>query len=41
LPVEEAAAEMFEQTQARLAQAGLPAYEISNHARRARPAAII
>ncbi len=33
LPVEEAAAEMFEQTQARLAQAGLPAYEISNHAR--------
>jgi oxygen-independent coproporphyrinogen-3 oxidase len=33
LPVEEAAAEMFEHTQARLAQAGLPAYEISNHAR--------
>jgi putative oxygen-independent coproporphyrinogen III oxidase len=33
LPVEEAAAEMFEQTQARLAEAGLPAYEISNHAR--------
>ena len=33
LPVEEAAAEMFEQTQTRLAQAGLPAYEISNHAR--------
>ena len=35
------AAEMFEPTQARLAQAGLPAYEISNHARPARPAAII
>ena len=33
LPVEEAAAEMFERTQAQLAQAGLPAYEISNHAR--------
>ena len=33
LPVEEVAAEMFEQTQARLTQAGLPAYEISNHAR--------
>jgi len=33
LPGEEAAAEMFERTQARLAEAGLPAYEISNHAR--------
>jgi len=33
LPDEEAAAEMFEYTQARLAAAGLPAYEISNHAR--------
>ena len=33
LPAEEEAAEMFEHTQARLAQAGLPAYEISNHAR--------
>jgi oxygen-independent coproporphyrinogen-3 oxidase len=33
LPVEEEAAEMFELTQARLASAGLPAYEISNHAR--------
>jgi len=33
LPVEDQAAEMFEQTQARLAAAGLPAYEISNHAR--------
>jgi oxygen-independent coproporphyrinogen-3 oxidase len=33
LPDEEVAAEMFEQTQARLAAAGLPAYEISNHAR--------
>jgi putative oxygen-independent coproporphyrinogen III oxidase len=33
LPGEEAAAEMFELTQARLAEAGLPAYEISNHAR--------
>src|SRR5262249_18482047 len=33
LPGEEAAAEMFEATQSRLAEAGLPAYEISNHAR--------
>jgi oxygen-independent coproporphyrinogen-3 oxidase len=33
LPAEEEAAEMFEHTQARLAEAGLPAYEISNHAR--------
>jgi oxygen-independent coproporphyrinogen-3 oxidase len=33
LPPEEIAAEMFEATQARLAAAGLPAYEISNHAR--------
>ena len=33
LPGEEAAAEMFELTQVRLASAGLPAYEISNHAR--------
>jgi putative oxygen-independent coproporphyrinogen III oxidase len=33
LPGEEAAAEMFERTQARLAETGLPAYEISNHAR--------
>ncbi|TAJ35633.1 MAG: coproporphyrinogen III oxidase [Reyranella sp.] len=33
LPDEEAAASMFEATQARLAVAGLPAYEISNHAR--------
>jgi oxygen-independent coproporphyrinogen-3 oxidase len=33
LPAEDAAAEMFELTQTRLAQAGLPAYEISNHAR--------
>jgi len=33
LPPEELAAEMFELTQARLAAAGLPAYEISNHAR--------
>lgn len=33
LPDEEAAATMFEATQARLAAAGLPAYEISNHAR--------
>lgn len=32
LPEEELAAEMFELTQARLAAAGLPAYEISNHA---------
>ena len=30
---EETAAALFEQTQARLAAAGLPAYEISNHAR--------
>jgi oxygen-independent coproporphyrinogen-3 oxidase len=33
LPDEEAAASMFEATQARLAAAALPAYEISNHAR--------
>ena len=33
LPGEEDAAEMFERTQARLEAAGLPAYEISNHAR--------
>jgi oxygen-independent coproporphyrinogen-3 oxidase len=33
LPVEEEAAQMFEHTQARLAAAGLPSYEISNHAR--------
>ncbi len=32
LPDEDASAAMFEQTQARLEQAGLPAYEISNHA---------
>ena len=33
LPEEEDAAAMYEHTQARLASAGLPAYEISNHAR--------
>ena len=33
LPDEDASAEMFEHAQARLATAGLPAYEISNHAR--------
>ena len=33
LPGEDQAAAMFELTQARLAAAGLPAYEISNHAR--------
>ena len=33
LPAEEEAAQMFEHTQERLAAAGLPAYEISNHAR--------
>ncbi|SKA05532.1 oxygen-independent coproporphyrinogen-3 oxidase [Enhydrobacter aerosaccus] len=33
LPDEDAAAQMFEETQARLHAAGLPAYEISNHAR--------
>jgi putative oxygen-independent coproporphyrinogen III oxidase len=33
LPSEDDAAAMFEFTQARLAAAGLPAYEISNHAR--------
>jgi putative oxygen-independent coproporphyrinogen III oxidase len=32
LPAEDQAAAMFELTQARLAAAGLPAYEISNHA---------
>ena len=33
LPPEETAAHLFELTQQRLAEAGLPAYEISNHAR--------
>jgi putative oxygen-independent coproporphyrinogen III oxidase len=33
LPPEETAARLYEITQARLAAAGLPAYEISNHAR--------
>ncbi len=33
LPAEDQAAAMFEATQRRLAAAGLPAYEISNHAR--------
>jgi oxygen-independent coproporphyrinogen-3 oxidase len=33
LPNEEMSAAMFEQTQARLERAGMPAYEISNHAR--------
>ena len=33
LPPEETAATLYEITQARLAEAGLPAYEISNHAR--------
>lgn len=33
LPDEETSAAMFEQTQARLIEAGMPAYEISNHAR--------
>jgi putative oxygen-independent coproporphyrinogen III oxidase len=33
LPPEETAARLYEITQARLADAGLPAYEISNHAR--------
>ncbi|MBL0897090.1 MAG: coproporphyrinogen III oxidase [Reyranella sp.] len=33
LPLEDDSAAMFEHTQARLASAGLPAYEISNHAR--------
>jgi len=33
LPDEEASAAMFEHTQRRLIEAGLPAYEISNHAR--------
>lgn len=33
LPSEDQAAAMFELTQARLTEAGLPAYEISNHAR--------
>ena len=41
LPGEDEAAAMFELTQARLAAAGLPAYEISNHARPGPPAAII
>jgi putative oxygen-independent coproporphyrinogen III oxidase len=33
LPGEEEAAQMFEHTQTRLSAAGMPAYEISNHAR--------
>ena len=33
LPDEDTSAELFERTQARLTEAGLPAYEISNHAR--------
>jgi putative oxygen-independent coproporphyrinogen III oxidase len=33
LPDEDTSAELFERTQARLTAAGLPAYEISNHAR--------
>ncbi len=33
LPDEETQADLYETTQARLAAAGLPAYEISNHAR--------
>ncbi len=33
LPVEDEAAALYEHTQSRLAAAGLPAYEISNHAR--------
>ena len=33
LPDEDRAAAMYEHTQVRLAAAGLPAYEISNHAR--------
>ena len=33
LPDEDTAAALFEMTQERLAAAGLPAYEISNHAR--------
>jgi putative oxygen-independent coproporphyrinogen III oxidase len=33
LPSEACAARLYEMTQARLAEAGLPAYEISNHAR--------
>jgi len=33
LPDEDTSAELFERTQARLDEAGLPAYEISNHAR--------
>lgn len=33
LPDEETSAAMFEQTQARLERAGMPAYEVSNHAR--------
>ena len=33
MPGEETGAELFEITQARLEEAGLPAYEISNHAR--------
>ena len=41
LPDEDEAASMFEAMQARLAAAGLPAYEISNHAQPGLPAAII
>ena len=33
MPAQETAADLFEATQAKLAEAGLPAYEISNHAR--------
>jgi putative oxygen-independent coproporphyrinogen III oxidase len=33
MPVEDVQADLYEITQARLARAGLPAYEISNHAR--------
>jgi oxygen-independent coproporphyrinogen-3 oxidase len=33
MPPEDAQADLYELTQARLAEAGLPAYEISNHAR--------
>lgn len=33
MPAEDAAADLYEATQTRLAEAGLPAYEISNHAR--------
>jgi len=40
LPAEDQAAAMFELTQQRLAAAGLPAYEISNHAAPGPPAAL-